>query len=69
MFKKIPLDKVNSTKNILLFYSRASIHRSFTFNLQSFFSAKSVDCSTLKVTIPFKIEKIEISLTVLLPDL
>ena len=33
MFKKIPSDKINGTKNAL-FFPRAPTHHSFTFNLQ-----------------------------------
>ena len=32
--KKIPSDKINSTKNALFFLSRAQTHYSFTFNLR-----------------------------------
>ena len=32
MLKKIPLDKINGTKNALFFLSRASTHHPFTFN-------------------------------------
>ena len=34
MLKKFPLDKINGTKNVLFFLSRAPTHHSFTFNLQ-----------------------------------
>ena len=30
--KKIPLDKINGTKNALFFLSRAPTHHGFTFN-------------------------------------
>ena len=33
MLKKFSSDKVNGTKNALLFLSRAPTHHSFTFNL------------------------------------
>ena len=33
MLKKIPSDKINGTKNALLFLSRAPSHHGFTFNL------------------------------------
>ena len=34
MLKKIPLDKINGTRNALFFLSRAPTHRNFTFNLR-----------------------------------
>ena len=34
MLKKIPLDKINGTKNAAFFLSRAPAHHSFTFNLR-----------------------------------
>ena len=34
MLKKIPLDKINGTKNALFFLSRAPTHDSFNFNLR-----------------------------------
>ena len=34
MFKKLSSDKINGTKNALLFLSRAPTHHSFTFNLR-----------------------------------
>ena len=33
MLKKIPSDKINGTKNILFFLSRAPAHHSFILNL------------------------------------
>ena len=33
LLKKFPLDKMNGTKNGLIFLSRALTHHSFTFNL------------------------------------
>ena len=35
MLKKIPSDKINSTKNALFFLSQAPNHHSFAINLQS----------------------------------
>ena len=40
MFKKIPSDKINGTKNALFFLSRAPTHHSFTFNLQFLYELK-----------------------------
>ena len=34
MLKRFPLDKINGTKNALLFLPRAATHLSFTFNLR-----------------------------------
>ena len=34
MLKKVPSDKMNGTKNVLFFLSRAPTHHSFTFNLR-----------------------------------
>ena len=34
MLKKITSDKMNGTKNAVVFYSRAPTHHSFTINLQ-----------------------------------
>ena len=34
MLKKFPSDKINRTKNALIFLSRAPTHHSFTFNLR-----------------------------------
>ena len=34
MLKKIISDKINGTKNAVVFYSRAPTHHSFTINLQ-----------------------------------
>ena len=40
MLKKIFLDKINGTKNALLFLSRAPTHHSFTFNLRFLYELK-----------------------------
>ena len=40
MLKKIPLDKINGTKNVLFFLSRAPTLHSFTFSLQFFYGLK-----------------------------
>ena len=40
MLKKIPPDKINGTKNALVFLSRAPTHHSFTFNLQFLYELK-----------------------------
>ena len=40
MLKKFPLDKINGTKNVLFFLSRASTHHSFAFNLQFLYELK-----------------------------
>ena len=40
MLKKIPLDKINDTKNSLFFLSRAPNHHSFTFDLQFLYELK-----------------------------
>ena len=34
MVKLFPADKINGTKNVLFFLSRAPTHHSFTFNLR-----------------------------------
>ena len=34
MLKKIPMDKINGTKNALFFLSRTPTHYNFIFNLQ-----------------------------------
>ena len=34
MFKKCPSDKINGTKNVLFFLSRAPTHHRFTINLR-----------------------------------
>ena len=34
MLKKFPSDKINGTKNVFFFLSRAPAHHSFTFNLR-----------------------------------
>ena len=40
MLKKLPLDKINSTKNGLFFFWRASTDHSFTFNLRFLYELK-----------------------------
>ena len=40
MLKKIPSDKINSTKNALFFLLRAPTHHSFTFNLRFLYELK-----------------------------
>ena len=40
MLKKIPSDKINGTKNVLFFLSRAPIDHSFTFNLRFLYELK-----------------------------
>ena len=44
MLKKIPLDKINSTKNTLFFLLQAPIHHSFTFNLWFLYELKHKVC-------------------------
>ena len=44
MSKKIPSDKINSTKNALFFLSRAAIHHSFTFDLRFLYELKHKVC-------------------------
>ena len=40
ILKKFPTDKINSTRNVLFFLSRAPSHQSFTFSLQSLYELK-----------------------------
>ena len=40
MLKKLPLAKINGTKNALFFLSRAQTHHSFTFNLRFLYEVK-----------------------------
>ena len=40
MLNKFPSDKINGTKNVLFFPSRAPAHLSFTFNLQFLYEIK-----------------------------
>ena len=40
MLKKFASDKINGTKNALLFLSQAPTHRSFTFNLRFLYELK-----------------------------
>ena len=40
MLKKFPSDKINGTKNVLFFLSRAPTHHSFTFNLRFLYELK-----------------------------
>ena len=48
--KKIPLDKVNVTKNAQFFLSATSSNHSFTFNLRFLFELKHKGCISLCVT-------------------
>ena len=40
MLKKFPSDKINGTKNVLFFLSRAPTHHSFIFNLRFLYELK-----------------------------
>ena len=40
MLKSFPLDKINVTKNVLFFLSRAPTHHSFTFNSRFLYELK-----------------------------
>ena len=40
MLKKIPLDKINGTKNAFFFLSRAPTHHSFAFDLRFLYELK-----------------------------
>ena len=40
MLREIPSDKINCTKNVLFFLSRAPTHHSFTFNLRFLYELK-----------------------------
>ena len=40
MLKKFPSNKINGTKNVLFFLSRAPSHHSFTLNLQFLYELK-----------------------------
>ena len=40
MLKKIPSDKIKTTKNVLFFLSRAPTHHSFTFNSRLLYELK-----------------------------
>ena len=44
MLKKIPSDKINSTKNAIFFLSRASTHHSFTFNFRFLYEMEHKVC-------------------------
>ena len=44
MLKKFPSDKINGTKNVLFFLSRAPTHHSFTFNLRFLYELKHKVC-------------------------
>ena len=44
MIKKIPLDKINGTKNALFFLLRALTHHSFTFNSKFLHELKHKVC-------------------------
>ena len=47
ILKKVPLDKINSTKNVLFFLSRAPTHHSFAINLRFLYELK-------RKTVPLK---------------
>ena len=53
--KKIPSDKINGTKNVLFFLSRAPTHHSFTFNFRSYMSLSKMFVS-VKLYVGFFIE-------------
>ena len=40
ILKKLPSEKINGTKNALVFLSRAATHHSFTFNLGFLYELK-----------------------------
>ena len=40
MLKKFPSDKINGTKNALLFLSQGPAHHNFTFNLRFLYELK-----------------------------
>ena len=40
ILKKFPSDKINGTKSVLFFLSRAPTHHSFTFNLRFLYDLK-----------------------------
>ena len=44
MSKKFPLDKINGTKNALVFLSQAPTHHGFTFNLRFLYELKHKVC-------------------------
>ena len=44
MSKKILLDKINGTKNVVFLFSQASTHRSSTFNLRFLYELKHKVC-------------------------
>ena len=44
MLKKSPSDKINGTKNVLFFLSRAPTHRSVTFNLRFSYELRDKVC-------------------------
>ena len=48
MLKKFPSDKINVTKNALIFLSRAPTHPSFTFKLQFLYELKAQGLSLKK---------------------
>ena len=41
MLRKIPPDKINGTKNVLVCISRVSTHHNFTFNLRFLYNKKN----------------------------
>ena len=68
MLKKIPLDKINSTKRALFFISRASTNHSFTFNVWFLYELKlkvrpsKTVCGIFHVRFPFVFVKVYIFL-------
>ena len=44
MIKKIPSDKINSTKNVLFFFLKAPTHHTFTFDLRLLYEYKHKVC-------------------------
>ena len=40
IFKKVPSDKINGTKNVLIFLSRALTHHSFILNFRFLYELK-----------------------------
>ena len=49
MLKKFPSDKINGTKNAVIFYLRAPNHHNFTFNLQFLYDLKHKVCLSKNV--------------------
>ena len=55
MLKKIPLEKMNVTKNALFFLSQAPTYRSFTFDLRFLYELKHTRFDSLKLCVGFSI--------------